>query len=795
MQVFLRPALVALALAGCVPSFPALDVDGDGFDAASDCDDTNADVFPGAVDDCDGVDTDCDGLVDSDAAFDTWFVDIDGDEFGDVALSRRACVAPLGFVADSSDCDDLNAAVFPGAVEVCNGMDDDCDGLVDDADPDLLDSSRITFFRDVDEDGYGTDRTERACVAPVGFTALDGDCDDSNASISPDMVWYWDTDADGHGDPFATTQACERPDGAVALFDDCDDGESTVYPGASEVVGEGVDRDCDGVFVCFVDVDGDGWGDGEVSGSEGLACAGPAEARRSGDCDDVRDGVHPGAVEVCDGLDNDCDGDVDTSAEGETEWFRDTDDDGFGDPASGAVWACDAPEDYVVDATDCEPDEPTAYPGSHTTEVPLDGVDTDCDGLDVCTDLNCDGWPDVVFGWLEPWENQLYFGPDLSEEDSISVIPGLNHGSIPIGPVLDLNGDGRLDLVITGTSVVGNHWERLTKVYYGADPAIGSLFPEATSVQLAQNALAIAVGELVPTPNTPDGSQRPPSPDMVLSEGTPAIGETPENMFEGALAVIAVGPDYAPQDNIPLPGVGIGNACLGDVDRDGHTDVVVVGRRDLRVQDGGDAHDLDSFIVWGPEFLESEATALPVYWGFDCAIADLNGDEWPDIAFVHGVPNGTIYLNPQGRSGWTDVEAFERNQARSVRVATLSSGSAASLLLPSRLQPDGQTYGGIQGILTDPLGAAELGFVNDTPGVTYDMAVADFNMDGFADLVMSRTWGQVDLPDGGLDYNVPSLVYYGADGGFSDRNRAELDTYSALHLVVVPEWSAPGAGP
>jgi hypothetical protein len=102
---------------------------------ATDCDDTAAAVNPAAVELCNGIDDDCDGLVDDadpDVADpDTWYADADGDGFGDPGASTLACVAPPATLADTTDCDDAAASVNPTAIELCNGIDDDCDGLVD----------------------------------------------------------------------------------------------------------------------------------------------------------------------------------------------------------------------------------------------------------------------------------------------------------------------------------------------------------------------------------------------------------------------------------------------------------------------------------------------------------------------------------------------------------------------------------------------------------------------------------------------------------------------------------------
>ena len=98
----------------------------------TDCDDGDGQVWPGAAELCDGVDHDCDGLVDEDASVDAvvWYQDADGDGYGSATGSTTACSEPAGHVGDATDCDDGNAAVNPGAMEVCdNELDDDCDGL------------------------------------------------------------------------------------------------------------------------------------------------------------------------------------------------------------------------------------------------------------------------------------------------------------------------------------------------------------------------------------------------------------------------------------------------------------------------------------------------------------------------------------------------------------------------------------------------------------------------------------------------------------------------------------------
>jgi hypothetical protein len=132
---------------GVTPSFFA-DLDGDGHGNPSadvtacvapagyattgdDCDDTRIDVHLGGVEVCDGVDNDCNLAVDDGLAFSDWYADEDGDGFGDPEDVVNLCAPLDGFVADATDCDDANAARFPGAPELCNLHDDDCDGVGD----------------------------------------------------------------------------------------------------------------------------------------------------------------------------------------------------------------------------------------------------------------------------------------------------------------------------------------------------------------------------------------------------------------------------------------------------------------------------------------------------------------------------------------------------------------------------------------------------------------------------------------------------------------------------------------
>lgn len=110
------------------------DSDGDGFTiAAGDCNDSDANINPGATEVCDLKDNDCDALTDEPSALDAvlFYQDSDGDSFGNLSISQLACFTPDAYVSDDTDCNDSEASTNPGATEFCDGIDNDCDSVAD----------------------------------------------------------------------------------------------------------------------------------------------------------------------------------------------------------------------------------------------------------------------------------------------------------------------------------------------------------------------------------------------------------------------------------------------------------------------------------------------------------------------------------------------------------------------------------------------------------------------------------------------------------------------------------------
>jgi hypothetical protein len=277
-----------------------VDVDGDGYGSAvvaavacaqpasssllsSDCDDGDASISPAATELCSGADEDCDGLVDdadpSVLVSAPWYLDGDGDGFGDPATALESCSAVDGLIEQGEDCDDTDVNVNPDADEVCDpdDRDEDCDGAADDDDDSTLDDDKTTLYADLDSDGFGDPGSALlACDGVDGYVVDNTDCDDGDVAINPaaqevcdaDNVdedcdgdvddadgsvdastfstFYADTDADGYGDSASTNAQCDPGGGFVADSTDCDDSLDTVFPEAGETCNDGVDSDCDG---------------------------------------------------------------------------------------------------------------------------------------------------------------------------------------------------------------------------------------------------------------------------------------------------------------------------------------------------------------------------------------------------------------------------------------------------------------------------------------------------------------------------------------------------------------------
>ncbi|MCB9765653.1 MAG: right-handed parallel beta-helix repeat-containing protein [Alphaproteobacteria bacterium] len=451
-----------------------------------DCDDLIAAINPEADEVCDEVDNNCDGAVDVDAVdAGTWYVDADGDGYGDDATAAVVCEQPPDTIALGGDCDDTDTAWNPGATE------DDC------ADPNDYNCDGSTGYDDLDGDGWAAceecDDTD-AAINPDATEVCDGadnDCDaliddaDDSLDDATTTTFYADTDGDGYGDAASTVQACAAPAGTVSNATDCDDGRDDISPGAAEVC-DGVDNDCDGLAddedgsldttttsTWYADDDADGYGDS--AGGTVDACADPGGyAATDDDCDDSDSGVSPGAAELCDGADQDCDGVVDNG-------FADTDSDGtmdcvddcpvYADPtlSSNGDGSSSSPYMSVNDAISLRGgycDEILLYAGTYEETVDYGGDDLSIASIDgaetTILDASSSGGSVVTFTSGESSAAVLEgvtltggtgtAGDGSRVTNSYSMSSNDTHG----GGVLIMNADPTIrDCIITDNSVDG----------------------------------------------------------------------------------------------------------------------------------------------------------------------------------------------------------------------------------------------------------------------------------------------------------------------------------------------------
>ncbi len=405
------------------------DADSDGYGSAIDCDDQDPDVHPRADELCNDVDDDCDGDVDEDPVDgDPHFADEDGDgAFGTPVL---ACAASEVFGAEQTDCDDADATIHPGALEACNGVDDDCDGALPEVEEDGDEDGFIGCAECDDGEALANPEQRELC------DGLDNDCD---GDVDEEGDFFEDEDGDGFGDPWSApvvASCAAPPDGLVPNNEDCDDSRADMNPDATEV--------CD-------------------------------DANRDEDCDGEADN-------------DDASADEDT----ESSWYRDIDGDGFGN--HDWEWSrCDPPTGYVGDDTDCDDGAAAANPGI-TTETCGDGLDNDCDGspgscggpvgvvrledaeakltgessgnaagrsVRIAGDINNDGYDDILVGSplssagsAEAGATYLILGPGLEDSnlaDADARLIGEGAGDFAgksVAGAGDVNDDGYDDILV-----------------------------------------------------------------------------------------------------------------------------------------------------------------------------------------------------------------------------------------------------------------------------------------------------------------------------------------------------------
>ena len=307
----------AYACETCDNQLHYLDLDGDGYGDrktevytcepaadelldGTDCDDDDSNHNPGeTADACNGYDDDCDGIVDESCvcAAETF----DGHDyllcsstatFDDARAYCERQGMSLATIDDSDENTWLDDTVDAISLQpwYIGLYDREGDGSFDW----LFGGTSFTAYHTGEPDGLpaGAACTLINATGAAAETWRDDLCTTARRWVCEEMagcvpsLFYRDADGDLFGDPEDVRSSCKLPAGYVADDTDCDDTSSATYPGAPEITADGVDSDCDGGEICYLDDDEDGYGVPTTATSADPDCADPGESTRTDDCDD-----------------------------------------------------------------------------------------------------------------------------------------------------------------------------------------------------------------------------------------------------------------------------------------------------------------------------------------------------------------------------------------------------------------------------------------------------------------------------------------------------------------------------
>ena len=483
------------------------------------------------------------------------------------------------------------------------------------------------------------------------------------------------------------------------------------------------------------------------------------------DCDDSNAAIHPEASESCNGVDDNCDMAIDNDPADGTEYSVDADGDGYGKTQR----YCAKPPVTVERGGDCHDDNPTAFPGSTTTEVPKDGIDTDCDGNDFCTDLNCDGRPDIVVPSHHDGDYNITQSARLLSSAggwSLDPTPINMFGTLGVA-VGDLDNDGLQDIVHAsyndGTTVNTNSF-----IYWGK-----SNHSAATRTALpTHGAHWVCLADFdkngwidVLFANNNDGDY---TVDSYLYRNRPG--------------------GFAELDRIVIPTNGATHCSVDDLNGDTYPDIVFSNYNN-------GSYSTMSYVYWGSaeaNYPAATRTELPTVGSYANTIADIDKDGKKDIIFWSHY-NGTNYITDENyiywnRDGFSTANRTQLNSMGGFRGAVVDlNNDGYNDIIAGGYHNNGwanmaSTYI-YWGNASNTYSAANRTALS-LRGVL-EVLVDDINNDGFKDILLPAQY------DG--DSLAPSAILWGTAGGtYADANRLELPGYHVTRGAAIVDFNHDG---
>ena len=586
------------------------DSDGDGYsEQDGDCNDADAGVFPGAEETCDGVDQDCDTVIDNAPVDQLWYTDADQDGYGDTDSAVGSCVVIVGRIETGGDCDDSNAAIHPGATEHCDDVDEDCDGVMDEEAVDA-----ITYYEDLDQDGYGGSLYPlHTCYAAIGYADNSDDCDDTRNDVHPGArdepgdgldadcshdTYVWDS-TNGPEAAVATitgNHGAHFPTCVVGLGDIDLDGYGDVYIGDAALddasatdAGYFYPGPLSGALTPANAKEVLDWG--TSTGAHGTSCAAIGDVNDNG-TDDLLIGAP--------GVGADAMGSVSVYlGERLNAWDAQTPDataqdstagSGFGATVSGAD---DVDADGITDVLVAGVNASGTgvvhlYSGADWASWSTDSLaEITGDGrlgetLAALGDVNGDGHADFALGAPAKGDDAGVVEVRLGGGDYgvWATVSGTTAG-IALGSGLaadDIDQDGVTDLVVSGhgglqdgfgTTPGGETW-----VFSGAALRSGATSPDDALVHIVGGPMYTYASWQVAAPGDVNGDE---VPDLLVSGADPAGGIGQVGLFAGPLSGTLAWDDTPQFVGADSTAYGALIVSLGDTNRDGHGDWAVLG--------------------------------------------------------------------------------------------------------------------------------------------------------------------------------------------------------------------------